>query len=91
MKSFFIWLLATLLGAALGFGLSWLIGMNLYLYVGVGIILGNSAGITANIYRGRESTEFDSDPEIESTAYDSETSVEKQKASSSSKTNQKAS
>ncbi|MFP8489020.1 hypothetical protein ACKGJO_07940 [Gracilimonas sp. Q87] len=54
MKSFLIWLLATFIGAALGFGISWLTGINLYLSLGIGIILGSSAGVTANMDRVRE-------------------------------------
>jgi hypothetical protein len=89
MKSFFIWLLAILFGAALGFGLNWLTGMNLYLCIGIGIILGNSAGITANIHRSREPIEFDSTLEIE--ASDADSLIPGEQVKSSVKTNQKTS
>lgn len=38
--------------------------MNLYLCIGVGIIIGNSAGVTANIHRGKEIISFDSDLDL---------------------------
>jgi hypothetical protein len=66
MKSLLIWLLSTLIGAAIGYGISWLTGINLYLCTGVGIIIGNSAGVTANIHRGKETIAFDSDLNIKS-------------------------
>lgn len=54
MKSFFIWLIAVIIGGMSGFGVSYLLGLNLYLTVGVGIILGSSAGVTINIHRERD-------------------------------------
>lgn len=54
MKSFFIWFIALIVGALLGFGASYLIGLNVYLSVGVGIILGSSAGVTINVHREKE-------------------------------------
>ena len=51
MKSFFIWLIAVIIGGISGFGISYLIGFNVYLTVGLGIILGSTVGVTINIHR----------------------------------------
>lgn len=54
MKSFFIWLIAVIIGGASGYGSSFLIDLNMYIAVGLGIILGSTAGITINIHRDRD-------------------------------------
>lgn len=54
MKSFFIWLIAIIIGGLSGFGVSYLTGLSIYLTVGVGIILGSSAGVTINVHRERD-------------------------------------
>lgn len=54
MKGFFIWLIAVIIGGASGYGSSFLIDLNMYLAVGLGIILGSTAGITINIHRDRD-------------------------------------
>jgi len=64
MKSFFTWFIATLIGAAVGFGISWLTGLNIYLCIGIGIILGSSAGVTANIHRGEQVMQFKPDEQV---------------------------
>lgn len=64
MKSFFTWFIATLIGAAVGFGISWLTGLNIYLGIGIGIILGSSAGVTANIHRGEQVLQFKPDEQV---------------------------
>lgn len=84
MKSFLIWLLATFIGTAIGFGISWLTGINLYLSLWIGIILGSSAGVTANIHRVRE---IEYGLKIDSPISDPLKTEEKVK--SSAKTNQK--
>lgn len=61
MKSFVFWFLATLIGAGIGYGISWLIGINPYLSIGIGLILGSSAGVTANIHRGEQVLNFEQD------------------------------
>lgn len=37
-----------------GFGVSYLIGFNMYLAVGLGIIFGSTTGVTINIHRDRD-------------------------------------
>lgn len=54
MKSVLIWLLVTALGAGIGYGLSWLTGLNLYICIGIGAIIGSSIGVTANIHRDQQ-------------------------------------
>ncbi|MFD2533078.1 hypothetical protein [Gracilimonas halophila] len=54
MKSFFIWLIAVIIGGMSGFGVSYLIGYNMYLAVGLGIIFGSTTGVTINIHRDRD-------------------------------------
>ncbi len=54
MKSFIIWMVGTLLGAAVGYGLSFLLKMNVPLLILAGIILGNTIAITFNIHREKE-------------------------------------
>lgn len=60
MKSLLIWLFATLIGGGVGFVISSLTGLNFYLCVVSGFIIGSSIGVTANIYRGNESIYSDS-------------------------------
>ncbi len=54
MKSFLIWLLVTVTGAGIGYGISWLTGLNPYLCIGVGMVIGSSIGVTANIHRDQQ-------------------------------------
>lgn len=54
MKSFLIWLLVTVTGAGIGYGISWLTGLNPYLCMGVGVVIGSSIGVTANIHRDQQ-------------------------------------
>lgn len=71
MKSFFTWFIATLIGAAVGFGISWLTGLNIYLCIGIGIILGSSAGVTANIHRGEQVLQFKPDEQVKESEMES--------------------
>lgn len=87
MKSLLIWLAGILTGAALGYGLSFVVGLNVFLAVGVGVILGSSLGVTINIHRGRE-TDFP-EQEIEVPEESGETE-EKEPGQTSSKISQKA-
>ncbi|MDR9419912.1 hypothetical protein [Gracilimonas sp.] len=89
MKSLFVWVLATLIGIALGFGLSWLTGFNIYLSTGIGAILGSSAGVTANIHRERITTT--SAPELEDNEMEAEPDLATEETKHSSNTNQKVS
>jgi hypothetical protein len=75
MKSFFTWFIATLIGAAVGFGISWLTGLNIYLGIGIGIILGSSAGVTANIHRGEQVLQFKPDEQVKESEMESESSL----------------
>lgn len=81
MKSFFIWLIAVIIGGMSGFGVNYLIGWNIYLGIGAGIILGSSAGITINIHRDQ-----DDDLSVKESPQESDPSIEKPE-----KINQKAS
>lgn len=54
VKSFFIWIGSVVLGAAIGYGLSYLVTMNLYLLIALGVIIGSSIGVTWNIHREKE-------------------------------------
>ncbi|MFN1834565.1 hypothetical protein AB2B38_004830 [Balneola sp. MJW-20] len=54
MKRFFRWLFYTLAGAAIGYSASFLIDMNEYLLMGIGIIFGSSIGITINIQESKD-------------------------------------
>ncbi len=51
MKSFIIWMVGTLLGAAVGYGISILLEMNVLLLISIGVILGSTSAITFNIHR----------------------------------------
>lgn len=89
MKSFLIWLIATFFGTALGYGLNWLTGLNIYLCLGIGAVIGSSAGITVNIHREREVNE--SEPEIKTEKSDAEPNQPEENGISSDNANQKAS
>lgn len=54
MKSFIIWLLGTLFGAAVGYGISILADMNELLFISIGVILGSTSAITYNIHREKD-------------------------------------
>lgn len=54
MKSCFIWIAGTLLGAGAGYALSFLLDVNFLLLLFAGIILGSSIAITFNIHRDKE-------------------------------------
>lgn len=54
MKSCFIWIVGTLLGAGAGYALSLLLEVNFYLLIFAGIIIGSSISITINIHREKE-------------------------------------
>lgn len=58
MKSFFIWVFGMIIGAGLGYGLSFLLDINFLLLMSAGIILGSSAAITINIFRKRDELEL---------------------------------
>jgi|AntRauTorcE11897_2_1112592.scaffolds.fasta_scaffold01246_5 hypothetical protein len=82
MKSFFTWFVAVIVGGGLGFALSYFIDFNIYLAIGVGIIIGSSLGVTINIYR---------EPEDDIPKPDELTETEKSEPNRSGKINQKAS
>lgn len=54
MKSTIIWLSAIVIGGLLGYGAIYFIDFNMYLAVGIGVLIGSSLGITINIHRERE-------------------------------------
>ncbi|HBQ58226.1 MAG TPA: hypothetical protein DD671_00965 [Balneolaceae bacterium] len=80
MKSFFIWIFFVILGVLAGYGVSFLINLNVYLLLGGGVIIGSSLGVTWNIHREREE-------EFEMTDLNEEESTNQ--TSSPSKINQK--
>ena len=51
MKSFLTWIIAVAIGGGIGYGLSFLFGVSLYLLIGAGVLIGNALGITINIHR----------------------------------------
>ncbi|MDR9415366.1 MAG: hypothetical protein RI564_03705 [Gracilimonas sp.] len=53
MKSFLIWVISVLAGACTGYILSLVLEVNIFLLIGIGVIMGSSAGITCNIHRER--------------------------------------
>ena len=59
MKSFFTWLVAIIIGAIFGYLVNVLTGYNLYLSIGIGIILGSTIGITINIHRKKQRSKID--------------------------------
>lgn len=54
MKRFFRWIFYVLAGAALGYIAGLFIGLNVYLLMGLGILLGSSAAITVNIQESKD-------------------------------------
>jgi|AntRauTorckE6833_2_1112554.scaffolds.fasta_scaffold06705_3 hypothetical protein len=54
MKSIMIWLFAFILGGTTGYMIGYYFGLNVYLWAGLGVIIGSSAGITLNIHRSRD-------------------------------------
>jgi hypothetical protein len=51
MKNTFLWMCGILVGMAIGYGLSFVVPLSVYLLVLGGFILGSSVAITYNIYR----------------------------------------
>lgn len=86
MKSFVYWLIATLFGFTLGYGLSWVTGLSIYLSLGIGVIIGSSVGVTFNIHRERDSKIYKQEIEEESNA---ELEDVETRAETSDETNQK--
>lgn len=57
MKSALIWIMAVSIGAGLGYVAHLLLGLNIWLLVASGGVVGSSVGITINIYNDED--EFD--------------------------------
>jgi hypothetical protein len=93
MKSFLLWLLATILGAGIGYGVGWLTGINLYLCIGIGVIIGSSIGITSYIHREQQAMDIDRKFETFQEEKNTNTSVSESEnnKSNESKINQKES
>lgn len=64
MKSIFIWLFAIVIGGSVGYGVGFLSELNMYLTIGLGIIVGSSIGVTINIHREREFDFFEDEMDI---------------------------
>lgn len=64
MKSVLIWLSAVVIGGGIGYGIGILSELNIYLTVGLGIIVGSSIGVTINIHRERDFDFFEDEINI---------------------------
>ena len=54
MKSFLTWITAAAIGGCIGYGISFLVEIGLALPIGIGVLIGSSAGITINIHRDND-------------------------------------
>lgn len=54
MNSLWIWLISIIAGALLGYLTGYFIEIPEFVLVGIGVIIGSSAGITINIHRDKE-------------------------------------
>lgn len=64
MKSVLIWLSAVVIGGGIGYGIGVFNDLNIYLTVGLGIIVGSSIGVTINIHRERDFDFFEDEINI---------------------------
>ncbi|MEX0610229.1 MAG: hypothetical protein WD016_08950 [Balneolaceae bacterium] len=67
MKSCLTWFIGIIVGAAIGYGISSLIQINMYVAIVAGAILGSSFAITLNLKRSDENeSHFEGDDSLES-------------------------
>lgn len=70
MKSFLTWIAGIAIGGFAGYGISFIFEADLFLLVGIGILIGSSVGITINIHRDDDfelppGDSFEADPDSE--------------------------
>lgn len=66
MKSILIWLIALIIGGLAGYIVGYSFGLNAFLWAGLGVIIGSSAGITINVHRMRDEKFVEDDIDDES-------------------------
>lgn len=61
------WIVSMCIGAAAGYGLSFVIATHVFLLIGAGMMVGNAVSITYFIHAAREELSFEEEPPEENT------------------------